>query len=553
MKLSFLLLIFLVFYFFQLSAQVVINELNPAPVAGEPEWIELLNTDSLPHSLLNFKLNDKTTSISLPDVVIPAGGFVLVCRDTIALREVRTIPVAAILIEAKLPSLNNTTDAMVLRGADSTVIDSVYYSMKWGKKGISLERIDPLFPAVSQSNFSYSLSRDSATAGYANSIVLLDHDALVSEIAPVGRDSVKITVKNNGKLSLNNIEITLFQDKNSNGRASASELVLSQKIPTMKTKESQSVKVSIANLPKGWQKFIAVCNVSDDERTQNDTLAYQIFHSYNRGTLLVNEIQFDPIEGDAEFVELYNTSADTISLSNWRLHDASVDTLSIISTNFRILPRTYVVISWDSLLFGQFPELHGNNSVLSQKFTFNLNAEGDDIVLFDPNGVVMDSLHYSPKWHSSAVASSKGRSLEKINPHLPSIQADVWTTCGDVRGATPARENSVSVEIKPDGILSATPNPFSISGKTGDGICAISYSLPFRQALISATIFNANGVLLRTLSNASFTSSQGVLVWNGLDESGQKQPVGPYIVLLEATDSATGETRTDKLLVVIAP
>ena len=137
-----------------------------------PEWIELYNFSEHPIEILSGYITDAATSKKISKLKINSYSFLVITKDTSALLQIRNIPPDCQIVEASIPTLNNTTDCITLRNADSTLIDSVYYNMNWGKKGISLERRYINEPAVSSTNWSPSVSPNGATAGYENSIII---------------------------------------------------------------------------------------------------------------------------------------------------------------------------------------------------------------------------------------------------------------------------------------------------------------------------------------------------------------------------------------------
>lgn len=99
------------------ATTVVITEFLPNPVGSDidgGEWIELFNTGTEDVSLLGWMLDDEsggsTPYVFEDDVVIAAGGYVVITNDVTALQ------------------LNNTTDQVRLMHHDETVVDQVGYS-----------------------------------------------------------------------------------------------------------------------------------------------------------------------------------------------------------------------------------------------------------------------------------------------------------------------------------------------------------------------------------------------------------------------------------------
>jgi hypothetical protein len=160
-------------------------------------------------------------------------------------------------------------------------------------------------------------------------------------------------------------------------------------------------------------------------------------------------------------------------------------------------------------------------------------------------------LAYDDDWHNLSSSARKGRSLEKLSIALPSAERQSWTSSGAAAGGTPAAENSVAVELPTEGTLTATPNPFSRSSSSG--LCVISYRTKFTQARVTLQIYDGRGVPVKSLLNAEFSASEGVVQWDGTNNNGAPLQSGAYICLMEATDLTSGENEITKLLIAIRP
>jgi len=183
-----------------LRAQVVVNEVMPVPPAGEPEWVELFNTADSAVALEGWWIADLKSVVQLPALRLPPRGYAVLTRDTAALLEARAIPSEAVLVELRLPTLNNTTDAVVLRRPDSAVVDSLFYSMRWGKAGVSLERRLATEPAHASSNVQPSIAPTGATPGAVNSVTPVAADFAIVGVEVRGMPpQLQITLRNAGE------------------------------------------------------------------------------------------------------------------------------------------------------------------------------------------------------------------------------------------------------------------------------------------------------------------------------------------------------------------
>ncbi|MBX7155374.1 MAG: lamin tail domain-containing protein [Bacteriodetes bacterium] len=529
-------------------SQIVINEIQPYPVGNEPEWVELFNPQDTAVTLKNIYLRDKTSRAAITEITLQPKGLAILVKDSGALLERRIIPQEVPVYKISLPSLNNTTESVYLTTKDSLIIDSIYYDVKWSAQGISIERVDPMLPALSNANLKRCEHPDSATCGFTNSVAPTDVDAKLSRLEiDSSTSTLRIFVQNSGKSSIASLTTSVQYQQTTLHQFSHQTLV---------SGDSVLFTLSIDSLYSttkkyGYTPLVLFVSAANDVRHTNDTIATTVFISPPVGALLVNEFMFDPQSGGSEFIEFYNTTTDTLNLQGMDIHDASTTALSITS-QLHAPPKGYCVIATDSSFLTQFPLLRIQSNVAVQKSSFSLNSDGDAITLRTPYNKEIDYLYYSSKWHLTDIPTTKGKSLEKLSPMLPSNSQSSWTTCALTEGATPAVINSVARELPTTTTLTATPNPFSPRSTVGakqSTIC--SYSLPFKQAHITATVFDVNGMQVKTLLNNHFTGATGTFVWDGRNDVNFALASGAYIVLMEAVDESTQQTHSEKLLLVI--
>ncbi len=102
------------------------------------------------------------------------------------------------------------------------------------------------------------------------------------------------------------------------------------------------------------------------------------------------------------------------------------------------------------------------------------------IFLSNKYGITIDSVYYSDTWQNPNIASTKGISLERINPYLLNDNASNWSSSANPKGGTPDRKNSIfyepSAKENLDGIT-LEPNPFSPDGDGLNDNLMISYKL----------------------------------------------------------------------------
>lgn len=277
--------------------------------------------------------------------------------------------------------------------------------------------------------------------------------------------------------------------------------------------------------------------------------------------IVVNEIMYDPVTGQNEWIELYHRGSTAIDIVRWKISDrpTSNGATNLVITNSPaiVLPNDYVVVAADSTIMSRFDHLARAVSgihlfILNRSSGLGLNNDGDDIVVRDARGSTIDSVAYSPDWHHPDLADPRGRSLERVHPDLSPNDRRNWSSSPAPSGGTPGRINGIYTKSLPStASISLSPNPFSPDGDGFEDFCIIRYTLPLTTSVIRITIFDIKGRLVRTLANCELSGPQGSVVWDGLDNAKQRARIGPYIIFIEAIDGETGVLATAKAVAVV--
>jgi len=168
--------------------------------------------------------------------------------------------------------------------------------------------------------------------------------------------------------------------------------------------------------------------------------------------IVINEIFADPSPvinlTNAEYVELYNRSANTFNLNGLKLADSYTATGATLG-NYTMSPNSYVIIC-PVADTAQFTALGYMNKLGVSSFP-SLNNTGDNIYLKTNAGVFIDSVNYKDTWYQDAVKKDGGYTLEQINPNLNinCSQSSNWIASNDADGGTPGFINSV-YSLAPD-------------------------------------------------------------------------------------------------------
>ncbi len=139
--------------------------------------------------------------------------------------------------------------------------------------------------------------------------------------------------------------------------------------------------------------------------------------------VVITEIMYDPVGADSghEWIELYNESTSSISLTHWKVvaRDASHNIIAVSSSS-TIPSFSYAVIAQNA---GDFRAQYPDFSVPLFHSAFSLDNAGDTLQLLDASATLVDSATYD----SSEGALGDGNSLQRdvggdeedFTPHIP--------------------------------------------------------------------------------------------------------------------------------------
>ncbi len=378
---------------------------------------------------------------------------------------------------------------------------------------------------------------------------------------PHAGDPVEIlaTIRNEGTLPVRHFTVDFYADRDNDSLPQENELISSQTVDdVLLPNDTVGLKINLTNVSTGQSAVIVTAKLLGDQNPANDISYYRYSVGLSKNSVIINEIMYEPRTGCPEYVELYNRSRENADLLGWKLSDrrdtsGKANEFVISKSSLVIGSEEYVVVAADSSLLRCFPYLNSRQTTILNKPSLSLNNDGDDVVLSDATGMMIDSVHYSPSWHNPDVMDVSGKSLERINPDLPSNDRRNWSTSASPDGGTPGKRNTLfTVAVPGEASVSFSPNPFSPDGDGKEDVTIISYKLTSTVGLIRIRIFDVMGRLIRTLANAEPTGSNGEIIWDGFDDNHNRARMGIYVVLLEALSADGGQVQTVKGVVVVA-
>jgi hypothetical protein len=558
---------------------VVINEVMYGPTGGEPEWVELYNTTNVYVDLESWRLSNRIIAtkytLSTTSAILKPSSYAVVTKD-VSILNFHSTPPGLLVLVPNLPTalFSNAGDAVVLYDTRGITMDSLTYTPAWGgANGKSMERIAIDVSSTDSTNWATSLEIEGSTPGRQNSVATLANDLRIVRVQtaePLSDQehaamsvALLVTVQNVGKEPATGFSVKFYHDADRDSVLLPEELVGTvASEATLQRKDTALVPFTWTGVPSGLVQMIAVVDYNKDERLSNNAASIDLRIGSQPRALIVNEIMYAPLTGQAEWIELYNPNSFPVDMTDWTMSDmrdatGKANVFSINASGTEIQAGGNAVLSSDSTILSQFPSLQnlqeGSRVIILNRSSLSLNNEGDDVIISDLVGTVIDSVHYFPSWHNPDITDVTGVSLERINPNLSSNDRRNWSSCVEKVGGTPGRQNSIfTTAIAPRTTLSISPNPFSPDGDGFEDFTVISYRLSSQIARVNVRIFDSLGRLVRTLANYDPSASTGQIIWDGLDDDKRRLRMGIYIVLLEAIDSSGGTIESAKAAAVVA-
>ena len=256
--------------------------------------------------------------------------------------------------------------------------------------------------------------------------------------------------------------------------------------------------------------------------------------SVQPGEIILNELLPAPFAEGSEYIELYNRSQQTLSLTGLALAtrkaDGSISTLyplSAITTPLE--PGGYVLLS--KLLSGveAFYLISAPQALHEVKLPVLANNGATVVLLRLTDLTVIDEVSYSPKWHDSAIKDPKGVALERLDPDKPTQDATNWHSAAESAGyGTPGYRNSQ--QLLPSSTLNGFERPYWSDSERS---YLLRYQLADAGYRCRIWVFDTMGRRIAEIANLSTLATEGTLRWDGIGYDGSRPKPGIYIFYAE--------------------
>lgn len=540
---------------------VVINEImaDPTPVVGLPEWeyVELYNTTEHDINLEGWRMVIGSSELSMESHLLPAHEYLILCHNN----AVAELSDYGDCMGFSSFSITNSSSNMNLYGSNGTLVSHAGFTTSWyhdpdkAEGGWAVEQIDPQNPCAGASNWTASTDNSGGTPGRLNSV-----DAPNETKPKIDRISM---------FSDHIVQLWFDQQMNQESMNPIANYKVTETGAFPQQVNTNPIDPTFVELifSNGFEQGIIytlevkdLVNCMGNAIEDGTTARFGIPDEAESGDIVINEILFDPIAPGVDYVEIYNNSDKTLDINGLLLGVISQSfpnpadtTLKVIAESSRLfLPATYILLSANGEIVGQQYECSTENFVDMASFPSYANS-GGTAILTSLSGAVIDQMTFSEDMHYPLIKETKGVALERVSFDTPSNDADNWHSAAEsVHFGTPGYENSMAQSLVPSNdAITIEPEIFSPDGDAHDDGCMIGYNFDNAGYTMNIYIFNVDGQLLRHLVKGELVGKEGAFPWNGLDDNGNRVPLGICVIVTEVFDM-DGTMKRFKNSVVVA-
>ncbi len=300
-------------------------------------------------------------------------------------------------------------------------------------------------------------------------------------------------------LSNTQVEITFNQNVESTSVNTATNYSMnfSYGNPTSAVRDGGNAAIVVLTFSSSMVNNTYTVTIDNVENTSGNATASSLQSNVTHSTatlsrqIVINEIFADPtgsaqpnpqvLPGSTsdEFIELYNASNNAIDIGNFDMVGGTVGT-------FVLQPNSYVILTATS----NVTDFQGFGDVVGVTSWNTLTNSGEQLILRDNLGNLVDSLTYDLDWYNDVAKSDGGWTIEQINPELVCSDANNWSASTDVRGGTPGSQNSV-YDTTPD---TSGPNLINVFHNSSTEIVAVFDEIMDQASLNGGTYTLDNGI-----------------------------------------------------------
>lgn len=530
--------------------QIIITELmvDPSPVVGIPpnalperEYVEIYNRSGFSINLFGWVLQTGSSGERLAGIELGPGEYLLITKDD----GVSEFPpgISVMGLDMSSTALTNSGTTVSLLSPVGVLVNTVSYTDEWyhdpnkENGGWSLELIDTGNFCGGKENWSASASSVGGTPGLINSVngkIIDTISPVISRVAILGDSTIGIYFSKRMDESMLGDSLNYSINPKLNIK---SVNTVFPKVDRVIIKFAEKIEEGVS-YQLWFNDLISDCS---GNIVTHDTVIFAIPEVPAVGEVLINEVLFNPYSQGSDFVELYNYSDKVFDLGklllgNWNEMTNSVENpIPISDESFLFGPGEYAVISEDiGFLRANYVIRNPKALVESSAVPSMPDDEGSVAVVTSDLKTVCDYVKYSDDMQLQVLQSDEGVSLERISFSKSTQDRDNWHSAAEGVGfATPGYKNSMAYQGISKGEVTIDPKVFSPNQDGYHDILNINYSFARPGNVLTLSVWNSRGLLVRKLQENTNVGQEGFFTWDGTDDNSRLMNSGIYIIVLE--------------------
>ena len=535
------------------AGDVIITEImaDPLPEVKLPgrEFFEIHNRSAFGIDTDGWIYTAGDQKILMPRIGIAPGEYVILCSvsDTALFREYgRTQGLKP------FPVLTDSGKLICLSDSLGNLLHGVEYSSKWygsalkAAGGWSLEIIDTDFPFFMEGNWEASSSAKGGTPGRTNSASRANPDiSFYGILNAFPLDSVTVSMQLSETVSRLPARPGIINIGNEPVSSVSHDDILLRRF---------RLKSSFPLIRGKVYELHLSDEVADYTGNQPSRSCHRfgIPEQALKGDIVFNELLFNPLPGDPDYVELVNCSEKSVDVS--RLYLASVSETGDTSAPYRVSEEPKCLVPGDYYVATTDPQKVVDRYFRSEEdnihYAGSLPSMPDSrghLLLMNRELKMIDYVIYSEKMHYPLLSGVEGISLEKVRPEALSGSSMNWHSASESSGwGTPGRENSVysTIPLQDDQVIFSSGR-ISPDNDGYEDMLVIDLNLEGYGNVVTVTVFNETGGFIRRIAENMLAGSNATIVWDATCRNGSLVERGIYIILIELFNDK-GKTRSWK-------
>ncbi len=539
---------------------VVITEImaDPVPAVSLPakEYLEIKNLTDYRLNLHGWKLTTTDQSIDFTrEIILPYENMIICAVNDTALLSGYGSTTGL----KPFPTLTDGGKIIALQNSEGDLISGVEYSSSWynnelkAEGGWSLELIDADYPFCQDGNWTASISRSGGTPGHDNSVSRYNPDMSffgIINVFPYDSNNVRVKFSETVFDFTARPDVIMIDDIKINDICPV-DLLLREFL----LKPGKSLKRG------NIHSFILPDDICDfaGNRIEKRRFDFGIPEPAIKGDVMFNELLFNPLPGDPDYIEFFNCSDKVIDVSRLLLvsvNDATADTsgfIQVFPENRCLLPGDYFTVTTDKKRLTERYFSSDPDRIFEIKSLPSMPDDKGHLLLLNRELDIIDEVYYQDKMQYSLLSNNEGVALEKIRPESLSSDRSNWHSASGSSGwGTPGAPNSVHSEMPVnEDIVILSSTKITPNNDGFEDVLLIDLSLTGSGNVVSVEIFDETGCFVRKLANNLLSNRQLTLIWDSTAEDGGLVRTGIYIIFVSVYNDSGKKKSWKKICTVI--